>query len=882
MNKWSFWKKDWFVGLLVALVFMFGANSGLMQSLERKAYDLGVLASSRTPSDKIAVIAIDEQSIANLGRWPWPREIHARMVDILAAGHAKVIGHTAFFFEPQVDAGLDYIHKIADLLGKSSLLEGAGSEIINPENASPESLAGMAVPANSVPASAVSPASMVASAGPAELSQIDVLLLEAAKNLDNDKKLSESMAKANDVLLAMFFELGEPQGKPNQALPDYVLRNNLDNVKDAGGSGAQPLPSRSVLAPIPALGGKALAIGHLNSFPDVDGAVRTEPLVVGYYDQYYPSLSLMLAAKSLNLEPGDIHVSLGEGVQLGNQKIATDPDLQMHTYFYKDRDGRPAFPVDSFYDVFTGKIPADKYRDKIVLIGASAAGVGSLQVTPISSGMAPALILAHSVSSILKGDYFVVPGWGTMAEIGVFLLVALYLILLLPRLSAAIGALVTGTLLVALLATHFVLMTTQALWLQLMLPAALLLVGHALLTTKRHLLTEKGKQKSDAESAESNRMLGLAFQGQGQLDIAFDKFRKVPLDDSLMEVLYNLGLDFERKRQFNKAESVFKYMAEYNPKFRDLEARLVQSKAMSETVILGGSSGKSNASTMVLGKAGVSKPMLGRYEIEKELGKGAMGVVYYGKDPKIGRVVAIKTMALAQEFEADELQDVKERFFREAETAGRLNHPNIVSIYDAGEEHDLAYIAMEFLKGKDLVPFTKPDNLLPLPKVMSIIARVADALDYAHKQNVVHRDIKPANIMYDPDTDTPKVTDFGIARITDSSKTKTGMVLGTPSYMSPEQLAGKKIQGGSDLFSLGVSLYQLACGKLPFEGDSMAQLMYRIANETHTDILSIRADLPPCLVAIVNKSLAKQNEDRYANGAEMAEALRQCAAGLQE
>lgn len=871
MNKWSFWKKDWFVGLLVALVFMFGANSDLVQSLERKAYDLGVLASSRTPSDKIAVIAIDEQSIANLGRWPWPRAIHAKMVDILAAGHAKVIGHTAFFFEPQVDAGLGYIYKIAELLGKSSLLEGGG-----PGNASPESLAGMVVPA-----SAVSPASMVAPATPAELPQLDALLLEAAKNLDNDKKLSESMAKANDVLLAMFFELGEPQGKPDKPLPDYVLRNSLANVKDASGSGAQPLSSQGVLPPIPALGSKALAIGHLNSFPDVDGAVRTEPLVVGYYNQYYPSLSLMLAAKSLNLEPKDIQVNLGEGVQLGNQKIATDQALQMHTYFYKDRDGRPAFPVDSFYDVFTGKIPAEKYRDKIVLIGASAAGVGTLQVTPVSPGMAPALILAHSVSSILKGDYFVAPSWGAMAKIGIFLLVALYLILLLPRLNAAIGAVVTGTLFVVLLATHFVLMTTQALWLQLMLPAALLLVGHLLLTTKRHLLTEKGKQKSDAESAESNRMLGLAFQGQGQLDIAFDKFRKVPMDDSLMEVMYNLGLDFERKRQFNKAESVFKYMAEYNPKFRDLEQRLTQVHAMSETVILGGGGGRTNASTMVLDKAGVSKPMLGRYEIEKELGKGAMGVVYYGKDPKIGRVVAIKTMALSQEFEADELQDVKERFFREAETAGRLNHPNIVSIYDAGEEHDLAYIAMEFLKGKDLVPFTKADNLLPLPKVMSIIARVADALDYAHKQNVVHRDIKPANIMYDPETDTPKVTDFGIARITDSSKTKTGMVLGTPSYMSPEQLAGKKIQGSSDLFSLGVSLYQLACGKLPFEGDSMAQLMYRIANEPHTDILSIRADLPPCLVAIINKSLAKQNEERYANGAEMADALRQCAASLQ-
>ena len=844
MNKLSFWQKDWLVGLLVVIVFTAGANSGLMESLERKAYDMGVLASTRVPSDKIAVIAIDEQSIANLGRWPWPREIHAKMIDVLAGGHAKVVGHTAFFFEPQVDAGLEYIYRIAALIGNSTL-----PNIKDPVHQD-------------------------------ELMQLETLLQEAAQNLDNDQKLSESMDKANNVLLAMFFELGEPQGKPDQALPDYVSSNILSNIKDPSGLGALPLLSRGVLPPIELLGAKSLAIGHLNSLPDVDGAIRTEPLVVDYYDQYYPSFSLMLAAKSLNLESQDIQVNLGESVQLGRQTITTDPALRMYTYFYKDRDGRPAFPVDSFYDVLTGKIPAEKYRDKIVLIGASAAGVGSLQVTPISSGMAPALTLAHSVSSILQGDFFASPGWSVWAEMGVVLLIAIYLIVLLPRLKAAIGAVVTGILFSALLGVHFILMTTQAMWLQLMLPASLLLVGHLMLTTKRFLMTEKGKQQSDAESAESNRMLGLAFQGQGQLDIAFDKFRKVPIDDGLMEVLYNLGLDFERKRQFNKAESVFKYMAEYNPKFRDLDARLAQSKAMSETVMLGGSSTRGNASTMVLDKAGVSKPMLGRYEIEKELGKGAMGVVYLGRDPKIGRVVAIKTMALAQEFEADELQDVKERFFREAETAGRLNHPNIVTMYDAGEEHDLAYIAMEFLKGKDLVAHTKPDNLLPLPKVMSIIARVADALDYAHKLNVVHRDIKPANIMYDAETDSPKVTDFGIARITDSSKTKTGMVLGTPSFMSPEQLAGKKIEGASDLFSLGVSLYQMACGKLPFEGDSMAQLMFRIANEPHTDILSIKPDLPVCFVAIINRSLAKQVEERYANGAEMANALRECAASI--
>jgi serine/threonine-protein kinase len=252
-----------------------------------------------------------------------------------------------------------------------------------------------------------------------------------------------------------------------------------------------------------------------------------------------------------------------------------------------------------------------------------------------------------------------------------------------------------------------------------------------------------------------------------------------------------------------------------------------------------------------------------------------MGVVYGGKDPKIGRVVAIKTMALSAEFEADELQDAKERFFREAETAGRLNHPNIVTIFDAGEEHDLCYIAMEFLKGKDLVPYTKQPNLFPHDRVLSIVERVADALSYAHTMGVVHRDIKPANIMYEPESDTVKVTDFGIARITDSSKTKTGMVLGTPSYMSPEQLAGRKIDGRSDLFSLGVTLYQMLSGRLPFEGESMTQLMFAIANTPHPPIREFNPALPEWVDALIDRALTKDFESRFQTGAELAEAIRQ-------
>lgn len=848
--KAGFWKTDWFFGLVAAMVMLLLSNSDLLQSMERKAYDLGVTSSTRTPLERIAVVAIDDVSIANLGRWPWSREIHARMTDILAGAKAKVIGYSVFFPEPQIDPGYKYILKLLDL-------------------------AGAPVGAQSAPVEsgvAAAPAAAPATVPVGELGQFVALLREAEDGLNTDRKLADSFGRARNVLLPMLFTLGEPRGNPDKLLPEYVARNAIAGVQ--GGQVSHPVPTSMVQIPIESIGQSAAGLGHLNAIPDVDGGTRTEPVVLQHYDQYYPSLSMMIAARSLNLGSGDIKVRPGEGVSLGKLRIATDPSLVMYTFFYKDRDGKPAFQVDSFYDVYTGKIPAQKYSDKIVLIGATAAGVGTASVTPVSPAMPPVLAMAHSVSSILQEHFFTVPSWGWAVEKAIFALVALYLIVLLPRLKAGMGAAITAGILVALLVVHFVLMTTQLVWIQLMLPCTLLVVGHVALITKRFITTERAKVKSDESSAESNRMLGLAYQGQGQLDMAWDKFRQVPLSDSLMDNLYNLALDFERKRQFAKAEGVFRHMAGHNPKFRDLESKLSRAKQLSETVILGGASG-GRTNTSILGEGGaVEKPMLGRYQVEKELGKGAMGVVYLGKDPKIGRVVAIKTMALSQEFEADELADVKERFFREAETAGRLAHQNIVTIYDAGEEHDLAFIAMELLKGGDLVPFTKPETLLPVDQVVSIIARTADALGYAHKQGVVHRDIKPANLMYHLESDTLKVTDFGIARLTDSSKTKTGMVLGTPSYMSPEQLAGKKIDGRSDLFSLAVSLYQMLCGKLPFGGESMAQLMFKIANEPPVDILMFNPNVPPSIVDFLTRAMDKNPDTRFQTGDEFAAALR--------
>lgn len=828
-NTTAYWRSDWFTGvLLVAVVLLLHVTTDFMGALERRFYDFASTSTGRQPASQIAVIAIDDQSIANIGRWPWPRDVHAKLIDQLAAAKAKTIVQTVFFFEPQVDRGLSYIRKMKDVLAADA------------ETASAPSLGH---------------------------EQLVAVIAQAEAALDTDSQLGNSMAHADNVIIPSFFTLGEPQGNADTPLPPFALKSALD---DKNGFSVAAIKGQQ---PIESLGLAAAGVGHLNLLQDVDGAVRLEPLLVNYYGKVVPSMALLAAVKSLNLTVADIKLNVGESVQVGKLRIKTDSSALMLPQFYKGRDGKPAFAVDSFYDVLSGKIPAAKYADKIVVIGATAAGVGTQFAVPGNPALSPAETIAHITSSILNEHFIVQPGWGRWATLAVLLLVCAYVIAALPRLSAGMAALLTTLLLVILLGAEFGLLSGAALWLKMVFPATLLLIGHLTLTTKRFLMTEAGKLKSDEESAETNRMMGLALQGQGQLDMAFDRFRRVPMGDALMGNLYSLALDFERKRQFNKAEAVYERMAAYNKDYKDLKVKLNRAKNLSETVMLGGS-GTHPGGTLLLDGGAVEKPMLGRYQVEKELGKGAMGVVYLGKDPKIGRVVAIKTMALGDEFEGAELVDARERFFREAETAGRLQHQNIVTIYDAGEEHDLAYIAMEFLKGKDLVDACKQGQLLPVPAVLSIVARVAEALAYAHRQQVVHRDIKPANIMFDTVTDTVKVTDFGIARITDSSKTKTGMVLGTPSFMSPEQLSGKKVDGRSDLYSLGVMLFQLLAGVLPFRGDSMAELMYKIANEEAPDIRIIRKELPQGLADLVAMSLSKRPETRYQDGDQFARDLR--------
>lgn len=265
---------------------------------------------------------------------------------------------------------------------------------------------------------------------------------------------------------------------------------------------------------------------------------------------------------------------------------------------------------------------------------------------------------------------------------------------------------------------------------------------------------------------------------------------------------------------------------------------------------------------------------IGRYEVLSVLGRGAMGIVYKAADPVLNRIVAVKTINLS--LDPDQRGEYEARFQQEAKAAGSLSHPAIVTIYDLGKTGDLAYIAMEFLDGQELHDLISAEHCLPVKQATSIAAQVASGLSYAHQHGIVHRDIKPANIMVLKDG-FAKITDFGIARMRVSEvKTQTGMRLGSPKYMSPEQVLGQRVDHRTDIFSLGVVLYEMLTGKAPFRGDSLEALMYQTVNITPLPPSRINPDVPEMLDLILAKMLEKRLENRYQSAADLASDLREC------
>jgi len=572
-----------------------------------------------------------------------------------------------------------------------------------------------------------------------------------------------------------------------------------------------------------------------------------------WYDQNgrtsLPDLSLAVFSRSGKSEK--LHWDGNGVIDLGSRQIPVSLAGKVFNYF-SNLTGRHtdlnALPLKS-----ASAKPNSYYKNKIALIGQDA---NRLQ------------LLADSLGSLQAGATYHTPStswWLMPLLLG---LVVVYLLWPLPLLSKQSGLFLGAFLVLGIIAAQPVLLILKGIWWPSITLLMLMLVGQIAVyvyLSGQSILDQLLQKQLDAWYA-----LGHYQFENNDLEKAATNLLKCDTNDRLLADLYEIGVKLERKRKYDQAFEIYTEISHRQKNYKDINKKLeshdnIKSKH-SKTLTL-----TQAQKTLLMSQ--MELPELGRYTIEKELGRGAMGVVYLARDPKINRKVAIKTLDYSQ-FSSSELKTVKERFFREAEAAGRLSHGNIVTVYDMGEEEDFAFIAMDYVTGVPLSNYTKPSKLLAVKEVYRIVKEVAEGLDYAHAQNIVHRDIKPANIMYNSRNKVVKITDFGIARITDSVKTRTGAFLGSPSYMAPEQLRGSNVDGRADIYSLGASFYQLLTGQLPFDADNLGNLAYKIANEKHKTLNALRSDLPASATRIINKALQKERENRYASGAEMAKALK--------
>ena len=370
---------------------------------------------------------------------------------------------------------------------------------------------------------------------------------------------------------------------------------------------------------------------------------------------------------------------------------------------------------------------------------------------------------------------------------------------------------------------------------------------------------------------QKNIRLALNFQGQGKLDAAYALYKQCKPSNKVVKLLTNLAEDYEIINQHDSARNVYAHILILQP-----DNSLAQSKAPSAK--------KNNKNSKPLSSA-QSKTNTGtvecslfnqRYEIIKNIGKGTGSTIFVAKDHHNDeQLTALKILEINYDEKNALETELLARFMREAETAASLEHKNIIKIIDSGHANNVAYIAMEFVRGKSLREYSQPKALLPHTLIVDLIAQCADGLHYAHEKGIIHRDVKPANILYDHAANCAKLGDFGIAHIANSTQTLAGSFLGTPFYMSPEQLSSLDVDARSDIFSLGATLYRLLTGVPPFSGNSMARLMHTIVNEPHQNILEIRPKLPKNLVDVVEIALAKDPNQRFANAAEFSQQLRQ-------
>jgi len=805
--------------VLAASAVMLASFTPTGPKLEGMLLHLGSrLVQQRAQDSAVVVVAIDDSTIKAQGAWPWPRDRLAEVIDRLSSFNPATIGVMLPLNVAETDPGVAAMKQDVDALDPG-LQETAGKWL---------------------------------------------------NQLDTDTHFAESLEAAGNVVLATPYRVVADTDQLHQELNAFALKTGHETpswfqVVARSLRSAKTLSNYELAPALPQFLNKASGTG-LSPVYDNKQWVHGRSLAVDVDGRYLPGFELSLWAAEHGVDINEIPVLPGEALQSANGELVGTVD---HAWYPHPAVTPPVYSLD---EIMRSDVIARKLRSKTVLLGLTARGLAPELTGPKGVHYTPVTWAAQVLASMLAGNSISMPVWFYAAQRLLVVLFAVYLVLMPVSWHGVRGLLAALAISAIVVNAGLGTLIVSNLWLPGVVPVVFLVTVQLMLMLSWH--RRKGPANIRQALLDTRVVLATHLQSQGQLDQAMEQYLMCLPEQSVLQPLYDLGLEYERHRQVGKAQFIYEKLAGCRKGFRDVSQRSTRLARLSDR--FPGAASNNPAHTLVLDAPVMELPVLGRYRVERELGHGAMGTVYLAVDPTIGREVAVKTLPLLQEYEGAEQAAIAERFFKEAEAVGRLDHPNIVTVYDAGKEHDLAYIAMDYVPGASLDAYIGKPDLLPVWEVLEVAAQVADALDYAHKRNIVHRDIKPGNIMYDRDSGVAKITDFGVARLLDTSRTRTGTILGSPSYMSPEQVSGKKTDGRSDLFSLGVTLYQLLSGSLPFKGDSVATLMYQIANQKTPPVRKLRSDLPISISRLINKALQKNAASRFDSGAAMANAIRKC------
>ena len=594
---------------------------------------------------------------------------------------------------------------------------------------------------------------------------------------------------------------------------------------------ATELPSWSALL----ASGAPVFVPERHRFADVSGNS-------GFVQLSMDSDGILRRSSLWHLNGGVLSPSLSLAIAFADSATATAPRMSGSddAVYFSSYEEIPRIEVADLMKITDPTL----LQGATIFVDADPAIVGSVQILPSGQFVTHSEITAALLADIENDRMIIAPSWARAIEYLLPALLAIVAILFMPDRNRKEIVILTISGVFALILFEALMLVVLHTRIDLGRPI-LMFIGVGLLSA--YLVADVKKVSVDAFKK------GSDFLAAGRLEPAFAEFRRCSPSETIAAAMYKLSLAFEHQAKPERDEAVLEWMKRTH------------------------STPKNSDDTLTTRKLSGAPQRLGRYVIEKRIGRGAMGAVYLARDPRINRAIALKAIPIEKEFEDDELKEARLRFYREAESAGRLTHPHIITVFDAGEDKGLAYIAMEYVPGIPLRSFTDPKKLLAPKRALELAATTAEALDYAHNQGVIHRDIKPANLLYNPKEGSLKISDFGVARITDNNSTKTGIVLGTPMYMSPEQLGAENLTGLSDLFSLGVTLYELLVGEVPFRASNIAVLMTKITTEDPAPVSSRRAGIPPSVDAVLAKAMAKRPNDRFSCGAEMAIALRNCA-----